>query len=140
MSDTPVRGVVLAHGSMAEGLVDAVRQITGLDTGVLVPLSNRGLSPEGIAAQVRAQIDGPTIIFTDLQSGSCGFATRRYCGDLPQVAIISGVNLPILLEFALYRGLPLAELVPRLVAKARAAITSSTSSPESNEHRAVSGG
>jgi mannose/fructose-specific phosphotransferase system component IIA len=140
MSDSPVRGVVLAHGSMAAGLVDAVRQITGLDSDVLVPLSNRGLSPEALAAQVRDQIQGPTIIFTDLQSGSCGFATRRYCLDMKQVTTISGVNLPILLEFALYRELPLAELVPRLVKKARAAITSSAFSPESNEHRAVSGG
>jgi N-acetylgalactosamine PTS system EIIA component len=140
MSDTSVRGIVLAHGSMAAGLVDAVRQITGAGDDLLIPLSNRALSPEAIAAQVRAHVAGPTIVFTDLPAGSCGFAARRYCHDIPQLAVISGVNLPILLEFALYRDLPLNELVPRLVNKARASITSSAPSSESNEHRAVSGG
>ena len=140
MSNSAVHGIVLAHGGMATGLVDAVRQITGAEDDVLVPLSNRGLSPEALAAEVRANAHGPTIVFTDLPSGSCGFAARRYCRDIPDLVIISGVNLPILLEFMMYRELPLAELVPKLVTKARAAIISTSSEPESNEHRAVSGG
>jgi mannose/fructose-specific phosphotransferase system component IIA len=138
MSDAPVHGIVLAHGTMASGLVDAVRQITGLDSDVLTPLSNRGLSPETLAAEVRSHVQGRTILFTDLQSGSCGFAARRYCQDIPDLVIISGVNLPILLEFAMLRNLPFDELVPRLVNKARSAITSSYTA-DSHEHRAVSG-
>lgn len=134
------RGVVLAHGAMAEGLVDAVRQITGAGPDVLMPLSNRGLSPDALAAEVRAHIQGTTIVFTDLPSGSCGFAARRFCQQLPDLVVISGVNLPILLEFTMYRNLPLAELVPRLVNKARASIISTSPDQGSNEHRAVSGG
>jgi mannose/fructose-specific phosphotransferase system component IIA len=140
MSSAPVRGIVLAHGSMAAGLVDAVRQITGLDEHALAPLSNRGLSPEALAAEVRARVQGATIVFTDLQSGSCGFAVRRHCQDIPDLVIISGVNLPILLEFALYRDQPLAELVPRLVSKGRSAIGSSNFNTEPHEHRVVSSG
>ena len=139
MSSSTVRGVVLAHGTMAAGLVDAVRQITGLDENALVPLSNRGLSPEALAAEVRARVQGPTIVFTDLQSGSCGFAVRRHCQDLADLVIISGVNLPILLEFAMFRDQPMAELVPRLVNKGRSAINSSATT-EPHEHRAVSSG
>ncbi|HSL68840.1 MAG TPA: hypothetical protein VK864_01295 [Longimicrobiales bacterium] len=139
MSEASVRGVVLAHGNMAAGMVDAVRQITGIDADLLVPISNRGLSPEALAAEVRAHVQGATIVFTDLQSGSCGFAARRYCLDLPDVVVISGVNLPILLEFAMLRDLPLPELVPRLLHKARAAITSSSHTADPHEHRVVSG-
>jgi len=139
MSDGSVHGSVLAHGTMAAGLVDAVRQITGLDESVLVPVSNRGLSPEALADEVRKNVRGPTIVFTDLQSGSCGFAARRYCLDIPDLVIISGVNLPVLLEFAMLRALPMSELVPRLLNKARSSITSSFTSAEPHEHRAVSG-
>ena len=139
MSEAPVHGIVLAHGSMAEGMVDAVRQITGLDESALVPVSNRGLSPETLAAEVRKHVSGVTIVFTDLQSGSCGFAARRYLMDIPHLAIITGVNLPTLLEFAMHRELPINELVPRLLNKARSAITSSLSNAEPHEHRAVSG-
>jgi mannose/fructose-specific phosphotransferase system component IIA len=139
MSEATVHGIVLAHGGMADGLVDAVRQITGLAPGALVAVSNRGLSPEALAAEVRKNVNGPTIVFTDLQSGSCGFAARRYCADIPNLAIVTGVNLPVLLEFAMHRELPINELVPRLVNKARSAITGSTSNAEPHEHRAVSG-
>src|SRR5688500_20112230 len=107
MSDTAVRGIVLAHGTMADGLVDAVRQITGVEADVLIPLSNRGLSPEALAATVRAQVKGLTIVFTDLQTGSCGFAVRRYCLDLPEMVVLCGVNVCVMGDVVLHRAFSL---------------------------------
>lgn len=141
MSDAGARGIVIAHGEMAAGLVDAVRHIAGVSGDFLQPMSNRGLGPDALAQQVRALAsDGPTIVFTDLQSGSCGFAARRCVQELPNLVVISGVNLPILLEFVMRRQLPLGELVPFLLAKGRSAINCSPVSFETNEHRAVSRG
>jgi mannose/fructose-specific phosphotransferase system component IIA len=139
MSEGSVHAIVLAHGDMAPGMVDAVRRITGLDESAIVAVSNRGLSPEALAQEVRKHVKDATILFTDLQSGSCGFAARRYCSDIPELVIVSGVNLPMLLEFAMHRDLPMNELVPRLLNKGRSAITSSFTSTDSHEHRAVSG-
>src|SRR3954468_9399503 len=103
-----VRGIVLAHGTLAEGFVDAVRQITGPDADVLVAVSNRGLSPEALATELRSHIAaGPTILFTDLPSGSCGFAARRLCPEHPGLAVVSAINLPLLLEFIMHREEPL---------------------------------
>jgi len=138
MSEAGVRGIILAHGSMATGLVDAVRQIAGIEEGVLTPLSNKGLSPEAIGDLVRSHVHGPTILFTDLQSGSCGFAARRYCHDLADFVVISGVSLPALLEFVMNRQLALDELAARVVERARNAIISSPGDAAVNEHRAVS--
>jgi mannose/fructose-specific phosphotransferase system component IIA len=141
MNDAGVRGIVIAHGDMAAGLVDAVKHIASISGDFLQPLSNRGLGPDALAQQVRAlATDAPTIVFTDLQSGSCGFAARRCVQELSSVVVISGVNLPILLEFVMRRQLPLVELVPFLLAKGRSAINCSPVSFETNEHRAVSGG
>jgi N-acetylgalactosamine PTS system EIIA component len=118
-----VRGVLISHGGMAEGIVDAVRRITGADEQALVAVSNTGLAPDELASRLRQRIgEGPTIVFTDLQSGSCGFAARRLAREFPGLVIISGVNLPLLLEFVMNREQPVETLVPRLLAKGRAAI------------------
>ncbi|HET9440218.1 MAG TPA: hypothetical protein VFO52_08600 [Longimicrobiales bacterium] len=142
MSEESVRGVVVAHGEMANGLIDAVAHIAGASVReFLTPLSNRGLGPEALAQEVRAATGAaPTIIFTDLQSGSCGFAARRCVQDNARIIVVSGVNLPILLEFVMRRELPIEQLVPFLLNRGRSAINCSPANFETNEHRAVSGG
>jgi mannose/fructose-specific phosphotransferase system component IIA len=114
---------------MAEGIVDAVRQITGIDKSALLPLSNRGLSPETLIEELRARLVSgeATIVFTDLQSGSCAVAARRLAAQLPGTAVISGANLPLLLEFAMNRATPLEELVDKLVERGRTSIVSAVS-------------
>ncbi|MGQ0812914.1 MAG: PTS sugar transporter subunit IIA [Gemmatimonadota bacterium] len=141
MSNEGVRGIVLTHGDMAQGIIDAVRYIAGAGGDSLVPVSNRGLGPDALAELIAQQARaGPAIVFTDLQSGSCGFAARRCIQNNPRLVVISGVNLPMLLEFVMRRQLPLEQLVPFLIEKGRAAIGSSPATFENNEHRAVSGG
>lgn len=139
--DQPVRGVVLAHGEMAQGLIDAVRHIAGINSDFLVPVTNKGMGPDALAEQVSAAAgEGPVIVFTDLQSGSCGFAARRSIQSHPNLCVISGVNLPMLLEFVMRRQQPLEQLVPFLLTKGRAAICCAPANLENHEHRAVSGG
>ncbi len=118
-----LRGVVVCHGTLADGYVDAVRQITGVGEEALTALSNRGLSPESMTAALRGAVgDGPAIIFTDLIAGSCGFAARRLCQQMETLAVISGVNLAMLLHFVMHRQEPIELLVPRILEKGRAAV------------------
>ncbi len=121
MSDVElVRGVLLSHGKLAEGMVDAVQRITGLDEGVLVPMSNEGLSPKGLADQVDSLVGSETVvIFTDLGTGSCALTALLTCRDNGQRAVVFGMNLPMLLEFVFHLELPLSQLVPRLLQKGR---------------------
>jgi mannose PTS system EIIA component len=138
MSEGPVRGVVVAHGSMAWGLVEAVRAIADIEPDVLIPISNAGLSPVSLAEQVRGACRMmPVIVFTDLPSGSCGFAARLLTRELGSMAVVCGVNLPMLLDFITHRDLPLGELVQRLVDKGRASINSTPSSIAPNVDPAV---
>lgn len=140
MSDAgPVQGVLVAHGAMAEGLVDAVERISGIGRDALSPLSNEGLSPHELADRIAAALsDSPAILFTDLQSGSCAFAARRLCEHRQDVIVLTGVNLPLLLEFVLHRELPLRELIPRLIAKGHAGICCTPAEMEDHARRAVS--
>ena len=118
----PVRGVLIAHGTMAEGLVDAVQRITGVE-GALIPLSNEGRGPEAMRSALDEAIGTETaIIFTDLLTGSCALAARSLCREAGDRAIVCGVNLPILLDFVFHRTLPLDDLVNRLVERGRAAV------------------
>lgn len=117
------RGLVVAHGGMAEGLVDAVRRIAGNAADALVAISNEGLGPSELNAALEERAgDGPVVVFADLVSGSCGMAAFSCCRERSDRAVVCGVNLPVLLDFVFHRDLPLDQLVPRLVEKGRESI------------------
>ena len=121
MSDVElVRGVLLSHGKLAEGMVDAVRRITDLDEGVLTAMSNDGQNPQGLADRVEALVGSePVVVFADLGSGSCALTAQLTCKDNGRRAVVFGMNLPMLLEFVFHRELPLSQLVPRLLQKGK---------------------
>lgn len=119
----PARGIVVAHGEMARGMVDAVRQIAGSPPGALAVVPNRGTSREDLSAKTRAALSSArNVIFTDLSSGKCHRAALDVARDHPGVTVVTGVNLPMLLDFVFNRRLGFDELVPRLAKKGRAAI------------------
>ncbi len=116
MSNT--RGVVVAHGRLAEALIGAVRRIAGEGADDLVAVSNEDRGPtelRDLVAEVAG--DGPTVVFVDMYAGSCAMAAFSTCRGCADRVVICGVNLPILLDFVFHRDLPLGELVPRLVGK-----------------------
>lgn len=109
-----VLGVVVGHGRLAEGLVDAVAEITGSRDGLL-PVDNEGLTPETLEARI-AELTArrPSVIFVDMAVGSCAYAARRLKLRQPDTAIVCGVNLPLLLDFSFHRTLPIEEIIARL--------------------------
>ena len=136
----PVRGLVVTHASLAEGMVRSVRQIAGVGDDALGWVSNDQRGPDALRAAVHEALgNGPALVFTDLPSGSCAFTARKLSLDRPQTAIVCGVNLPMLLDFVFHRELPLPELVDRLVAKGRAAITGTCREVAAHADRAVQG-
>lgn len=118
-----VRGLIIAHSSLAAGMAAAVRQIAGVGDEALGTLSNEGQGPEGLREAVQAAVgDAPVILFTDLGSGSCAFAARKFATDRPGTGVICGVNLPVLLDFVFHRDMPLPALIDRLIEKGRGGI------------------
>ena len=116
----PVRGVIVAHADLAAALVHAVESISGV-SDALIPLTNRGVPPEELRDRVESAVGkGPAIIFCDLGSGSCAFTSRLVARRRPGIAVLSGTNLPMLLDFVFHREMEVPALVDRLVRKARA--------------------
>ena len=124
MSEVGARGVVVGHGAMAMGMVDAVRRIAGIEEDALVALSNDGKGPDALRDELTRIVGaGTVVVFTDMHAGSCAVAARVTCRSGGRRAVVCGVNLPMLIEFAFHRSAPLGELVPRLVEQGRSSIT-----------------
>ena len=118
-----VRGVVVAHGDLSAALVRVVEGISGVE-GVLEPVTNVGCTPDELADRVaRAAGDGPAVIFVDMAAGSCGFAGQRIARG-GNMAVVSGVNLPMLLDFVFHREMDFRSLAERVVEKGRSGATS----------------
>lgn len=108
-----LRGVVVAHGSVAGSLVGAAEEISGI-RGALVAVSNTGCDRAALEQRVHQAIgDQPAIIFVDLPSGSCLFAAKRQFTDRRDVRVVTGVNLGMLLEFLFHRSEPLEDVAHR---------------------------
>lgn len=109
-----VLGILVGHGKLADGMLDAVQEITGSSEG-LISLDNSGLTPQALEERLDVLAgDQPSVIFVDLPSGSCAFAARRLKARHPNIAVVCGVNLPLLLDFIFHRTLRLDEIVERL--------------------------
>lgn len=110
-----VRGILVGHGKLAAGLIDALRAIVGSDGGIQA-MDNEGMTPEALEQRLGELLgaDGPTVVFVDLPSGSCAYAARRLKAHHPRLAVVCGVNLPLLLDFIFHRSLPLDQVIERL--------------------------
>ncbi len=119
----PLVGIVLAHEAVANALVAAVAAIAGDGHGLL-PVSNSGCDRSAIEQRLTDAIAGRSaVIFADLPGGSCAFGAAAYARSHPEVAVVTGVNLAMLLDFAFHRGLTPEAARARAVETGRGAIT-----------------
>lgn len=105
VAPVPVRAIVAGHGSFASGIISAVEQITGKGA-VFLAVSNTGLCLEDIQGTLVRALDdtGARVVFTDLPAGSCTMAVRRMIRARPGVVLVTGVNLSLLLDFAMHES------------------------------------
>jgi len=109
--------VIVTHGKMAEGLLDAARMIVGEQEGIVGVGLLECDDVEGLmerVAQAVAQVetgDG-TLLLVDVFGASPFNASARLAMAGGHLEVLSGVSLPMVLELAVQReGQSLAELV-----------------------------
>jgi PTS system N-acetylgalactosamine-specific IIA component len=120
---SPVRAIVAGHGDFAAGMVSAVQQITGRGD-VFRAVSARDLSAADLDTLIRRSLEetGALVVFTDLQAGSCTMAARRIGRSHPEVLLVAGANLPMLLDFVFAEDMPPKEAARHAMDRGRAAI------------------
>jgi len=82
-------------------MLSAVRQIIGHDDA-FIPMTNTGLSAADMERELAAILDrsGVRLILTDLPAGSATMAAHRLLRSRPELHVMTGVSLPVLLHIA----------------------------------------
>ena len=130
MTNNEPRAIVAGHGDFAAGLVSAVEVITGrgsLFRAIAVP----ELSANDIEALLRDTMErtGARVLFTDLHAGSCTMAARRILRGMPDTVLVSGTNLPVLLDFAFADAMPVVAAAHHAAERGRASIEAIEGAP-----------
>jgi PTS system mannose-specific IIA component len=111
-----VNFVIVSHGKLAEGLVDAMALIAGEQEGVLCVALNEEDAIDGLAERVdtavrRVYSDDGVLILVDLFGASPFNISAQLTQKHARTQVVTGVNLPMLLETVMMReSLTLEEL------------------------------
>lgn len=130
-----IRGLVITHGDIGRELVRVTELILGPVEG-LAAMSNSGKAADDITAEITAWLaegendgqkagSGPNqqLILLDDYGGSCATCAQLACGPNSSTAIVSGVNLAMLLGFVTWRESgDFEHVVAKVVQKGREAI------------------
>ncbi|HVH66473.1 MAG TPA: hypothetical protein VM716_01250 [Gemmatimonadales bacterium] len=109
----PLRGVIVSHAALAQALLAAVAAITGVKDA-FVPVSNDGCDTGALTERLTQAIDGrPAVLFVDLPGGSCLTSSVRLARGRIDLAVVTGVNLAMLLDFVFHRELAPADAARR---------------------------
>ncbi len=101
--------LVVSHGALAEGLVDAMRMITGEQEKVIPLGLLESESPEDLIDRLKEVVDqnddgDGVLIMTDLYGASpFNSSARLYLESKKKIEVITGVNLPMLVEIIVSR-------------------------------------
>jgi PTS system mannose-specific IIA component len=108
--------IILTHGDLCFGLKNTLEQMMGKQEGLLA-ISNLGVGSEQIGLRLRKATNEDRfkegmVIFVDLFGSSCWQISKIVASEDRNVAVLSGVNLPMLVKFFSKRkALPFEELV-----------------------------
>jgi len=101
--------IVVSHGNLADGLLDAMRMITGEQEGVVAISLKESDAPEDLGEHIKEVLpevdDGDGILIMADLFGATPFnaSSRLYLELDNKIEIITGANLPMLVETVICR-------------------------------------
>ena len=119
MAGKNITGIIVTHGQLGEELIRTASLILG-EVEDCYALSGSDLGDEKVIESIHNILEenqaDRAVVLVDYFGGSCGASCVKATRGLEGVKVISGVNLPILLDFVTKQGtLGLDELVDHLI-------------------------
>jgi len=111
--------IILTHGNLA-GCLKRVSERLIVPSGEIIYYSNKKLSLEEIEKRIenkRKKLNPQKMVFfVDLVGGSCWLLANRIKKDSADIAVIGGVNIPMLVSYHVnFLRLPWNELLEKIV-------------------------
>ena len=96
------RIIVVTHGNLASALIETSRMIVGEQKELYGIELREGESVESLKEEIEPLLGGESLILTDLFGASPTNVSMKFMGQNTEV--VTGVNLPMLLEILTNRG------------------------------------
>ena len=114
--------ILVSHGNLARGMADTISMIVGEVTNLSTFVLERD-DMDPISYQVRRELDGfdasdEVIICTDMVGSSVNNDMVGLLGDYPNVTLVSGMNLPLVITLVLDEGPATEDELDDIVAQA----------------------
>jgi PTS system mannose-specific IIA component len=119
--------VIVAHGNVAQCLMEAVQGILGKQVN-WIAISNAGMGLSELKETVEGAVDRlsadcEVVIISDMPGGSCHHVCREIVAERGWIKALTGVNLMMLLEFFVKRDrTSLDELIPMVRERGKDAV------------------
>jgi mannose/fructose-specific phosphotransferase system component IIA len=109
---------IISHENLAQALMQTVEKIVGSQKNVFTYSNSRDSLPL-LAEKIKKQLEETgarqAVFFIDMMGGSCWALANIIRKEYPTMAIISGMNLPMLLSFFTNMGeLSFTQLVKKV--------------------------
>jgi len=114
-------GIVLSgHGEFASGLNSSIQLIAGKQKGFQVVNFSEGMSSEKLQELLQIAVetvdqDQGVVIFTDIPGGTPFNQSVLLSTKIENVSVISGTNLPALLDGSFSRDLSLKDFIAKVL-------------------------
>jgi mannose PTS system EIIA component len=114
--------LIVSHYTLGESIRDTASLIIGAHENVVALALNKNDKAEVFGEKIKAAVEkldtgGGVLIFADMFGGTpCNLAMALYLNN-EKIKIITGFNLPIVLDAIMHSGKPLNELVKLLIEK-----------------------
>ena len=122
---TPVPALLVMHADLSAALMRAANQVYGPVEGIET-LSNEGLSRDDLEAAIESRVSkwpAGGLVLTDIFGGSCYLCGSKAARGHGDVIVVSGLNLPILLDYLYNRdAYSVGDLAERLKQKGQSSI------------------
>jgi len=117
---------IITHGDLSKSL-DQVTNHLIVSSTKIYNFSNKKLTLEQIENEIAKERERlqpeKSVLFVDLVGGSCWILANRIKQNSPDIAVIGGVNMPMLISYHLnYNRLGWNELLDKIVSDANKGI------------------